>query len=123
MPLLNAVNDQNPRQIAWEVLRQRHAGGGFAEDLLERALAKTRLSPVDRALCQELVYGVVRWQATLDWLIGRKTDQREQNPASKTCSGSASTRSSGSTGFPTTRRCMKPSSSPNATDTVPKPVS
>ncbi len=80
MPLLNAVNDQNPRQIAWEVLRQRHAGGSFAEDLLERALAKTRLSPVDRALCQELVYGVVRWQVALDWLIGRKTDQREQKP-------------------------------------------
>ena len=31
------------------------------------------LSPKDRALCQELVYGVVRWQATLDWLIARKT--------------------------------------------------
>ena len=31
-------------------------------------------------LCQELVYGVVRWQATLDWLIARKTDGREQKP-------------------------------------------
>jgi 16S rRNA (cytosine967-C5)-methyltransferase len=80
MPLLNAVNDQNPRQIAWEVLRQRRAGGSFTEDLLERALAKTGISAVDRALCQELVYGVVRWQAALDWLIGRKTDQREQKP-------------------------------------------
>ncbi len=77
---LNAVNEQNPRQIAWEVLRQRRAGGSFTEDLLERALAKTRLSPVDRALCQELVYGVVRWQAALDWLVGRKTDQRDQEP-------------------------------------------
>ena len=123
MLLLNAVNDQNPRQIAWEVLQQRRAGGSFTEDLLERALAKTGLSAVDRALCQELVYGVVRWQAALDWLIGRKTDEREQNPASKTCSGSACTRFSGSTGFPTTRQCMKPSNSPNATDSVRKPVS
>ena len=80
MPLLNAVNDQNPRQIAWEVLQQRHAGGRFTEDLLERAFAKRRISAVDRALCQELVYGVVRWQTALDWLISRKTDQREQNP-------------------------------------------
>jgi 16S rRNA (cytosine967-C5)-methyltransferase len=31
-------------------------------------------------LCQELVYGVVRWQATLDWLIARKTDGRPQKP-------------------------------------------
>jgi len=80
MPLLNEVNDQNPRQIAWEVLRQQRAGGRFAEDLLERALAKTRLAAVDRGLCQELVYGVVRWQAALDWLIDRKTDRREQKP-------------------------------------------
>jgi 16S rRNA (cytosine967-C5)-methyltransferase len=40
------------------------------------------LSPKDRALCQELVYGVVRWQATLDWLITRKTTPgRNQKPA------------------------------------------
>ncbi len=63
-----------------EVLLQRRAGGSFTEDLLERALAKTGLSAVDRALCQELVYGVVRWQAALDWLISRKTDEREQKP-------------------------------------------
>lgn len=36
------------------------------------------LSPKDRALCQELVYGAVRWQATLDWLIARKTAGRTQ---------------------------------------------
>jgi 16S rRNA (cytosine967-C5)-methyltransferase len=80
MPPLNAVNDQNPRQIAAEVLQHRRPGGGFTEDLLERALARTRLSPVNRALCQELVSGVVRWQAALDWLIARKTDGREQKP-------------------------------------------
>ncbi|HLZ53273.1 MAG TPA: transcription antitermination factor NusB, partial [Verrucomicrobiae bacterium] len=80
MPPLNVVNDQNPRQIAAEVLRQQRGGGSFIEDLLERALAGTRLPSVDRALCQELVYGVVRWQAALDWLIARKTDGREQKP-------------------------------------------
>src|SRR5207302_1161659 len=32
----------------------------------------------DRGLCQELVYGVVRWQRTLDWLIARKTGSRTQ---------------------------------------------
>ena len=36
------------------------------------------MSPKDRGLCQELVYGVVRWQATLDWLIARKTGGRTQ---------------------------------------------
>lgn len=32
-------------------------------------------------MCQELVYGVIRWQAALDWLIVRKTPGRTQKPA------------------------------------------
>ena len=74
------MNGQNPRQIATEILRRRRSGSDFTEDLLERALAQARLSPADRALCQELVYGVVLWQAALDWLIARKTNGRKQNP-------------------------------------------
>ena len=59
---------------------QRGAGGDFVEARLEAELAQTRLSPPDRHLCQELAYGIVRWQATLDWLIARKTDARIQKP-------------------------------------------
>jgi 16S rRNA (cytosine967-C5)-methyltransferase len=73
------VRGQKPREIAWHVLRRRE-GGEFIEDRLEAALAPQRLSPADRHLCQELVYGVVRWQATLDWLIARKTGGRTQKP-------------------------------------------
>ncbi|MGA2029548.1 MAG: 16S rRNA (cytosine(967)-C(5))-methyltransferase RsmB [Verrucomicrobiota bacterium] len=75
------MSDQNPRQIATCVLGQRNSGGEFVEDLLESALANAQLSSADRGLCQEIVYGVVRWQATLDWLIARKTNGREQKPA------------------------------------------
>lgn len=50
------------------------------ENRLETTLARTPLSPADRRLCQELVYGIVRWQATLDWLIARKTQNRVQKP-------------------------------------------
>jgi 16S rRNA (cytosine967-C5)-methyltransferase len=78
MALLNVANDKNPRQIAARILQQRNSAGEFVEDLLERTLAGARLSPADRGLCQEIVYGVVRWQATLDWLIVRKTNGREQ---------------------------------------------
>jgi 16S rRNA (cytosine967-C5)-methyltransferase len=109
MAPLNAVNEQNPRQIAAHILGRRRANGLFVEDLLENAFAsssssfssssskpdaeksrtRTRtkdeneisLSAKDRALCQEIVYGVVRWQAALDWLIARKTNGREQKPA------------------------------------------
>jgi hypothetical protein len=61
MAPLNVMNEQKPRQIAARVLQQRRTNGEFIEDLLEIALQGARLSPVDRALCLEIVYGVVRW--------------------------------------------------------------
>jgi len=73
------VTDQKPREIAIRVLRRRRPSGDYVETLLERELARQTLSPPDRALCQELAYGMVRWQSTLDWLIGRKTGGRAQN--------------------------------------------
>jgi 16S rRNA (cytosine967-C5)-methyltransferase len=81
MSLLKLVTDQNPRQIAAQILQQRRVNGEFTEVLLERALATARLSAPDRGLCHELVYGAVRRQATLDWLIDRKTGGREQKSA------------------------------------------
>jgi 16S rRNA (cytosine967-C5)-methyltransferase len=81
MASLKLVGGQKPREIAVRVLQQRRAGGKFIEDLLETALQGAQLSPADRGLCQEIVYGIVRWQATLDWLIARKTGGREQKPA------------------------------------------
>ena len=71
------MSGEKPREIAARVLGQR-AGGEFTEALLDRALTGTRLSAADRGLCHELVLGVVRWQATLDWLIARKTSGRTQ---------------------------------------------
>jgi 16S rRNA (cytosine967-C5)-methyltransferase len=75
------VNFEKPREIASRVLREREAGRDFVENLLEGALARARLAPADRGLVQELVYGTVRWQAALDWLIARKTPGRTQKPA------------------------------------------
>jgi 16S rRNA (cytosine967-C5)-methyltransferase len=73
------VSGEKPREIALRVL-QRGAGGDFVETRLEAALAQSRLSAADRHLCQELAYGIVRWQGTLDWLIARKTKARAQKP-------------------------------------------
>jgi len=72
------VSTESPRQIAARVLRRRSNSPDYVETLLEQELARTTLSRLDRALCQELVYGVVRRQLTLDWLIARKTGGREQ---------------------------------------------
>jgi len=80
LPLLNELTEQKPRQIAAQILQRRGSGTDFVEDLLENSLSRTPLSTPDRGLCQELVYGVVRWQAALDWLIARKTAGRTQKP-------------------------------------------
>jgi len=74
------VQSEKPREIAVSVLRRRSAGEDYVENLLESALEGSSISRVDRSLVQELVYGVVRWESTIDWLIGRKADVREQKP-------------------------------------------
>ncbi|MDW8308633.1 MAG: transcription antitermination factor NusB [Verrucomicrobiales bacterium] len=74
------MNAQKPREIAVRILQQRRQRRGYLETLLDRALEQTRLRPADRRLCQELVCGVVRWEATLDWLIASRTAGRKQKP-------------------------------------------
>ena len=75
------MTGQKPRQIAAQLLQRHQAGGDFIENEFDAALAGAQLSGPDRGLCQELVYGVIRWQATLDWLIDRKTGARQQKSA------------------------------------------
>jgi 16S rRNA (cytosine967-C5)-methyltransferase len=78
MALLNGVSVEKPRQIAARILKKRLSDSQFTENLLEIELGLHAMAPPDRGLCQELVYGVTRWQATLDWLIARKTASRTQ---------------------------------------------
>jgi 16S rRNA (cytosine967-C5)-methyltransferase len=75
------VNEQNPRQIAARVLNRRKNNGEFTENLLERELANAKLPVNDRGLCHEIVYGIVRQQSALDFLISKKTNGREQKVA------------------------------------------
>ena len=71
---------EKPREIAVRILQRHATGQGYLEDVLEEVLGQTSLKPVDRSLVQELTFGAARWQATLDWLIARKTDRRTQKP-------------------------------------------
>jgi 16S rRNA (cytosine967-C5)-methyltransferase len=64
---LAKVNDVSPaRRVAFEIL-QRVSDGGFSSTLL--AAREPELEPLDRALCHELVMGVLRWQLQLDKVI------------------------------------------------------
>jgi 16S rRNA (cytosine967-C5)-methyltransferase len=70
---------ESPREIAIRILGRRGKGGVYVEQLLDRELSRHALSGPDRGLCQELAFGMVRWQSTLDWLVARKTAGRTQN--------------------------------------------
>jgi len=74
----------NARVLAARALLDRGAKGGFIERHVDRALTRVPLPPEDRALCRELAYGCVRWQATLDWLIARLVAGRSQRPVVQT---------------------------------------
>lgn len=57
------------RQIAFDVLRKVHLGG-YASDLLLQRTA--RLDSRDAGLASEIVFGCLRYQAQLDYLIARR---------------------------------------------------
>ena len=66
------------RGVAARALLRRLHASAFIEDLLDDAFAGTKMRPDDRRLAQELAYGCVRWQGTLDWLVERRTEGRPQ---------------------------------------------
>ena len=59
----------SPRELAYRVLRQNRTESVFIDELLDRELTNSQLSPVDRGLTMELVYGVTRRKMTLDAVI------------------------------------------------------
>jgi 16S rRNA (cytosine967-C5)-methyltransferase len=72
-----SVRVEKPREIAVKVLQER-GKGDYLENLLDAALKRHELKNEDRGFLQELVYGVVRWEMTLDWLIAQKTGDKPQ---------------------------------------------
>ncbi len=66
---------EDPRGLALEVLQRVEATDAYANLLLDARLRKSRLVGRDRALATELVYGVLRWQGRLDWILTRILDR------------------------------------------------
>src|SRR3954466_7407109 len=75
------MRGEKPREIAVRVLQKRERGEDFVENVAEKELAAAHLSGPHRGLAIALVYGCVRQQGTLDFLIDRKTPGRHQKPA------------------------------------------
>ena len=59
-----------PRALAASVLERVLRDAAFADVALETELERRALAPRDAALATELVYGTLRWQRYLDWILG-----------------------------------------------------
>jgi 16S rRNA (cytosine967-C5)-methyltransferase len=64
------------RAIAVQALERVEAHASFADIALEQELAARPLSPRDAALAMELVYGTLRWQRYLDWILAPHSRRR-----------------------------------------------
>lgn len=62
-------NRDNPRAVALQILLASHESSAFAQELLDSHLARSSLTPADRRLTTQLVYGVMRRRGTLDALL------------------------------------------------------
>jgi 16S rRNA (cytosine967-C5)-methyltransferase len=81
------VSDRSPRNrapqrrpdrvrgVAYQVIRQVTAEGGYANLALNKALREHRLSGRDAAFCTELVHGTLRWQGTYDAFLARSVSR------------------------------------------------
>ena len=65
------------RRVAFEIL-QRVASGAYASELLARTAG---LDARDAGLATEIVFGCLRYQAQLDYMIGRLTNNRKLDTA------------------------------------------
>lgn len=60
----------NPsRLMAVKILNRLERSGSYIDKLVDFELNTGNLSDLDKALLQELVYGVTRWKAKLDWVL------------------------------------------------------
>ena len=73
---------ENSRALALQLLARIEAEHAYTGLLLDAALRQSALEARDKALVTELVYGVTRWQKTLDWYANQvcKKPMAQTNP-------------------------------------------
>ncbi|HZN52190.1 MAG TPA: 16S rRNA (cytosine(967)-C(5))-methyltransferase RsmB [Methylomirabilota bacterium] len=64
------------REVAVRALERVEAAASFADIALDHELASRPLSPRDAALAMELVYGTLRWQRYVDWILAPHSRRR-----------------------------------------------
>ena len=64
---------KNARALAVELLVRIEEAGGYTNLLLDKTLAETDLSPADKRLCTQIVYGVTERRLTLAHIVAERT--------------------------------------------------
>lgn len=64
------------RAVAARVLERVEAAGAFADLALDAETARAQLGARDAGLATELVYGTLRWQRYLDWILAPHSRRR-----------------------------------------------
>ncbi|GFO68758.1 ribosomal RNA small subunit methyltransferase B [Geomonas limicola] len=72
------MSTKNPRRAAFDILLRIEKERSFADILIDHELSKDLIKGADRGLLTELVYGVLRRQATLDHIVGQFSKQRPE---------------------------------------------
>ncbi len=67
---MNPKTVQTARSLALFVLQDVFEKGAYANIALSKRLNESRLSPLDRRLATEIVYGTIKSYETLDWILG-----------------------------------------------------
>lgn len=62
---------KSAREGALQVLYAVEVEGAYANLVLDQLLREASFSKLDRAFITEMVYGTLRWQKTVDWVLGQ----------------------------------------------------
>jgi 16S rRNA (cytosine967-C5)-methyltransferase len=65
------MSSTTARQLALTILYRVEVEKAYTDRVLDAELKRTILHSEDKGLVTELVYGVIRWQKTLDWYLDR----------------------------------------------------
>lgn len=72
------MTTSSPRSLAVNILQRIESSGAYADILIEETFLRNPLKSADRGLLTELVYGVLRWQKRLDWVISNFSSTKPQ---------------------------------------------
>ena len=73
------VGPTRARMLAIRVLERVVRSKAFADITLHHLLSGSDLSTEDRALATELVYGTLRWQGRLDFILSHVLDRDKES--------------------------------------------